>query len=115
MKPISEGSVCFAPRDDKRTTNATKVCSLAAIPEERDEIREPVEINVRGIGGAVVRAEAIIYGGGQSAGVAGGLHVNFGIADQDGFGGGGAEFAKNRPCAEGVGFFCFKAVAAIDG
>src|SRR5258708_3312188 len=54
-------------------------------------------------------------GGGESAGVAGGLHVNFGIADQNGFGGGGAEFAKNRARAEGMGLFCFKTVAAVDG
>src|SRR6202040_1131000 len=33
----------------------------------------------------------------------------------NGFGGGGAKFAKNRPRAEWIGFFCLKAVAAIDG
>src|SRR5713101_8360040 len=85
------------------------------VEQQRDEIREAVEINVRRMGGAVVGAEAIIYGGGESAGVAGGLHVNFGIADQEGLGRGGAEFAKNRLRAKGIGLFCFKAVAAIDG
>src|SRR5258708_26506649 len=80
------------------------------VEQQRDEMREAVEINVRRMGGAVVGAEAIIYGGGESAGVAGGLHVNFGIADQEGLGRGGAEFAKNRLRAKGIGLFCFKAV-----
>ena len=65
--------------------------------------------------GAVVRAEAVIHRGRKSACVARGLHIHFGIADQQGFGGGGAEFAKNRFRADRIWFFCFKAVAAVDG
>src|SRR5437667_3688724 len=72
--------VCLRP-----ATNARRVWSLAAIHEEGGEIGEAIEINIRGIGDAVVRAEAIIYGGSERSGVAGGLHVYFGVADQDGF------------------------------
>src|SRR4029077_10674213 len=75
--------------------------------QQRDEIGEAVQIDVGGVGGTVVGAEAVIYGGGEGAGVARGLHVDFGIADQNGFGGAGAEFAKNRLRAERVGFFRF--------
>src|SRR6266446_5356104 len=89
-------------------------CS-AAIPKTGDEVGEAVEINVGGVGGAVVDAETVIHGGGESAGVARGLHVHFGISDQDGFGGGGAEFAKNRLRAERIGLFRFKTVPSVNG
>ncbi len=84
------------------------------VPEKRDEIAEAVKVNIRGVGGAVVGAEAVIHGGGKSAGVARRLHVYFRIADQHGFGGGGAELAKDRMRAERIGLFGFKAVAAIN-
>ena len=64
---------------------------------------------------AIVDAESVIYGGGQGSDVARGLHIDFGIADQHCFAGSGAEFAKDGVCAERIGLFCFKAVAAIDG
>src|SRR5260370_5721478 len=85
-----------------------------AVLKKGNEIGEAVEINVGGVGGAVVRAEAVIYGGGESASVARGLHVDFGIADQDGFGWSGAEFTKNRLRTDRVRLFCFKTVAAVD-
>jgi len=67
------------------------------------------------VGGAVVGAETVIYAGGESPGVARGLHIHFGIADQHSFSRGGAEFAKNRLRAERIGLLRFKAVAAVDG
>ena len=85
------------------------------VPKKRDEIGEAVEINIRGVRGAVVRAEAVIHRGRKSACVARGLHIHFGIADQQGFGGGGAEFAKNGFRAKRIGLFRLKTVAAIDG
>src|SRR5258708_35970533 len=81
----------------------SRVRRSAAIPKKGNEVGEAVEINIRGVGGAVVNAEAVIYGSGESAGVSRGLHVHFGIADQYRLGGGGAEFAKNRLRTEGNG------------
>ena len=80
----------------------------SVIFKKRDEIGETVKIDVGGVGDAVVGAETIIYGRGKRAGVARGLHVDFGIADQDGFGRGRGEFAKNRLRAEGIGLFCWR-------
>jgi hypothetical protein len=54
-----------------------------------------------------VDAEAIIYGGGERSGVACGLHVHFGIADQHRFSRRGAEFAENRQRAKRVRLFCY--------
>src|SRR5260370_4446884 len=85
------------------------------MPKRGNEVGEAIEINIRGVRGAVMGAEAVIYRRGEGAGVARGLHVHFGIADQHRFGGGGAEFAKNRPRAERGGLLGFKAVAAVDG
>jgi len=59
-------------------------------------------------------AEAVVHGGGQRSGVARGLHVHFGIADENRFVGRGSEFAQNCVGAKRIRFFCFKAVAAID-
>ena len=87
---------------------------MATLPEERAEVGEAVEINVRRICGTVVGAEAVVHGGGQRSGVASGLHVHFGIADENRFVWRGSEFAQNRMGAKGIRFFCFKAVAAID-
>src|SRR2546426_11975856 len=81
-----------APSRDRRS---------AANPKKGNEVGELVKINIGGVGGTVVRAETIIYGGGEGAGVARCLHVHFGIADQDGFRWSGAKFAKNLLRAEG--------------
>ena len=43
---------------------------MAAIHEERDEIGEAIEINIRGVRGSVVRAEAIIHGGSERSSIA---------------------------------------------
>lgn len=48
------------------------------------EIGEMIEINVSWVRCAVVQAETVIYCGGLRAGVARGLHVYFGIADDQG-------------------------------
>ena len=56
-----------------------------------------------GVGGAVVGTEAVVYGG-----VAGGLHVDFGIADEQGFGGSGGEFAQDGVRAERMRAFLFQ-------
>src|SRR5437660_12642482 len=85
------------------------------VPEKRDEIGETVEINIRGVRGAVVRAEAVIHSGGKRAWVVRGLNIHVGIADQQGFGWRGAEFAEDRFRAARVRVFCFKAVAAVGG
>src|SRR5260370_3810105 len=86
---------------------------LSASAKQRNEVGEAIKINVRGMGGTVVRAEAIVHCGCQRSRVARGLDVNFGIADQDGFGGSGAELAKDHLSAERIRFFRFKAVAAV--
>src|SRR5260370_39862022 len=86
-----------------------------AVLKKGNEIREAVEINVGGVGGAVGGAEAVIYGGGESGGVARGLHIHFGIADQEGFGWSGAELTKKRLRTQRVGFFCCKDVGPADG
>src|SRR5437016_6608548 len=99
----------------RRATNAARVCSLAAIHEERDEIGEAIEINIRGVRGSVVRAEAIIHGGSERSSIASGLHIHFGVTDQDGSRRSGTEFAKNGLRSKRIGLFRSKAVPAVDG
>src|SRR5947209_16455976 len=60
-------------------------------------------------------AEAVIHGSREGSRITRGLHVHFGIADQDSFGRGGAEFTKNRLRAKRVGLLGFKAIAAVNG
>ena len=60
-----------------------------------DDVHEVVEVQVGGMGGAIVDAEAAVDDRGESSRIAGGLHVNIGIADYDCFGGTSAEFAEN--------------------
>jgi hypothetical protein len=70
--------------------------SFRLVVQQRDKIYEAVEINVRGMSGAVVRAEAVIHGGSQRSRVARRLHICLGISDQDSFHRRSAESAKCR-------------------
>src|SRR5467141_2605769 len=59
-------------------------------------------------------AKTIRYAADPRTGVACGLYVNFGVADEHYFRGCGAEFSENRFDAHGVRLLAFKTVAAID-
>jgi len=83
--------------------------------ESGNEVEEAIEIEIGGMSGAVVDAEAIVDNGGEDAGVARGLHVDCGVADEQRFIGSGAEFAKDGVDAEGIGFFGGESVATVDG
>src|SRR5580700_7281857 len=86
---------------------------LRSLAEQRDEVREALEINIGRTRGAVMHAEAVVDGGSKCSGVARGLHVHIGIADEQGLNGGRAEFAQDSQRAQRVGLFRLKTVAAI--
>jgi hypothetical protein len=90
-------------------------CGSPAVVEKSPEVGEAVEINVGRVGGTIVHAEAVIYGGGKCSGVSRGLHVDFGITDNHGFARRGVEFTEYGVRAEWVGLFPFKTVSAVDG
>jgi hypothetical protein len=83
--------------------------------EGRNDIDEAVEVDVGGMSCAIMDAKAVIDDGGENACVASGLHVNFRVADEHGFMGLGAKFAKDGVYTEGIGFFGGETVSAVDG
>jgi hypothetical protein len=83
--------------------------------ESGDNVEETIEIEVGGVSGAIVDAEAVVDDGGKDAGVTRGLHVDFRVTDEQGFIGAHAEFAKDGIGTEGVGFFGGESVASVDG
>ncbi len=83
--------------------------------ECRDDVEEAIEIEIGGMCGAIVDAEAVVDDGGEDVGVARGLHVDFGVADEQRFTGTRAEFAKDGVYTEGIGFFGGESVASVDG
>src|SRR5580704_17391727 len=82
---------------------AKKSRRSSVVSKQRDQVGEAVEIEVGGVGGAIVRAEAVVHRGGERSGVARGLHVHFGVADQNRFTGSGYQFAKDGVGAQGIG------------
>ena len=50
----------------------------------RNDIDKAVEVQVGGMSNAIVHTEAVIHDSGENACVAGGLYVNFRVADEDG-------------------------------
>src|ERR1700726_4576430 len=78
------------------------------------EIGEAIEVNVSWVRCAVMHAETIIYRGGLRAGVARGLHVYVGIADDQGLARGNSELLQDFVRAKWVRLLRFKTVAAIN-
>ena len=79
----------------------------------RKQLGEIVDQQVRRILREAVATESVCHGADPGAGIARGLDVDFGIADDHRLGGRRAEFVQNRIDAHGVGLFALEAVAAI--
>jgi hypothetical protein len=83
--------------------------------QSRDDVDEAVQIEIGGMSEAIMDAETVVHHGGEHTGIACGLHVDFGVADEERFVGARAEFAKNGVSPERIGLFCGKTVSAVDG
>ena len=75
---------------------------------------KPVEINIRRVRFAVVRAESEIHDYGAHSRVARRLHVNFGIAHHRHLLCRNVELVQNLLRAKWIGFFRFKTVTALN-
>lgn len=90
-----------------------ELCS-SVIPKKRNKVGEAVKIKIGGVGGTVVRAEAIVDGGGERSGVTGGLHIHFRVADEHAFARRGAQFVKDGVRTQRIRFFGRETIAAVN-
>src|SRR6202171_6871433 len=77
------------------------------------KFREVIDEEIGREFGKTMAAKTIRYAADPRAGVARGLHVNFGVTDEHHLRGRGAEFPQNCCDAHRVGLLAFKAIAAI--
>ena len=72
----------------------------------RQQFRETIDKEIGGIFGKAVAAKTVRHAANPGAGIARGLHINFGITDDHRLSGGGAKFPQNGFDALGIRLSC---------